>query len=165
MTQRVKDAIDVFLDAINNGTLAKGICTACAVGNLVAHGMGGTITFKDYDFHCNVANWRWGMFFKTIEKRQHICNSDDERDLSSHKDLVDCVEATSFSLEEIMAIEYAFECKTSIYWGDYYKMNKEAIKQDQIKGLEAVIEVMLAFENDTETNVKEVFTDKVIKSY
>lgn len=38
MTQRVQKAIDIFLDAINNGTLAKGSCTRCAVGNLVRAG-------------------------------------------------------------------------------------------------------------------------------
>ena len=39
MTPRIQKAIDIFLDAINQGTLAKGSCAACAVGNLVAHGL------------------------------------------------------------------------------------------------------------------------------
>ena len=46
MTERISKAIDIFLDAVNNGTLAKGTCIACAVGNLVAHGMGGEIKFN-----------------------------------------------------------------------------------------------------------------------
>ena len=46
MTPRIQEAIDVFLDAINNGTLAKGTCTACAVGNLAAHYTNGKIFRK-----------------------------------------------------------------------------------------------------------------------
>jgi len=158
MTQRVKDAIDVFLDAINNGTLAKGSCTACAVGNLVAHGMGGTISTDGRGYvNCDVNNFAWGYYFSTSNGSQKVVNPNFEE-----PDLVECINATSFSLEEIMAIEYAFETNTSIYHTEYFKVNKELIKQDQIKGLEAVIETMLAFENDTETNVKEVFTNKVL---
>lgn len=55
------------------------------------------------------------------------------------------------------------ETNTEIYFGDYYDYEDDEILEDQIKGLEAVIEVMLSFSNDTETDVKKEFTDKVKK--
>jgi hypothetical protein len=157
MTQRVKDAIDVFLDAINNGTLAKGTCTACAVGNLVAHGMGGTISDDNGFFICDVGNYKWGRYFSTDNGFQNVINPNFEE-----SDLLECVNATSFSLEELREIEYAFETNASIRHTNYHRFSKEDVKRDQINGLEAVIKVMLSFEEDTETNVKEVFTDKVL---
>ena len=56
MNNRITKAIDIFLDAINEGTLAKGNCCACAVGNLVAHGMNGKISRLENSFNCNVKN-------------------------------------------------------------------------------------------------------------
>ena len=67
MTERIKKAIDIFLDAINNGTLAKGTCIACAVGNLVADAINYKIDMsltKNFDIS-KIPNAQWGKLFCT----------------------------------------------------------------------------------------------------
>lgn len=151
MTPRIQEAIDVFLDAINKGRLAKGDCSACAVGNLVAHGMGlksEEIT-KTFD-----PNSEWVHIFYTSGKEQTIkpFNFDYEPSLK-------CIRATKFTLKELMAIEYAFETNTEIDSSIYRFTDKETIRKDQINGLAAVVKVMLTFD-DCKESVEEVFIKK-----
>ena len=156
MTNRIKNAIDIFLDAINKGTLAKGHCAACAVGNLVAAGIGGTITIN-YDYgvaSCDKDNYSWHEYFVTCDGTQKI-NKRFE-DLPS---VVKNIKATEFTGKELMQIEYAFETNTDIPLADYQYCSPEAIRADQIKGLNAVVKVMLEFD-DCSDSVAEVFTNK-----
>jgi hypothetical protein len=156
MTERVKKAIDIFLDAINQGNLAKGECTACAVGNLVAHGMGCSNLDEDNKTMLGVGSW--GFAFITDENNnQHVYPT-----VFQNSDIVKCVEATHFTIQELIQIEYAFETSTSIYIDEYIHHSKEEIRVDQIKGLAAVIKVMLGFEEDMTTKVEKVFTEKAM---
>lgn len=50
ISKRVENAINVFLDALNNRTLAKGTCKACAVGNLAAYGMGMEVIVPKHEY-------------------------------------------------------------------------------------------------------------------
>lgn len=160
MTERVKKAIDIFLDALNNGTLAKGTCEACAVGNLVAYGKGGQI-FKhpfDGDLTCTVNNMNWGYLFSTSNGIQNTYPK------QIHESAInEDIAATDFTLEELMQIEYAFETNTKILHYYYIESSPEAIRQDQINGLAAVVKVMLSFdtkETVEDSEVYEVFTSK-----
>ena len=161
MTNRIEKAIDIFLDAVNNGTLAKGSCVACAVGNLVTHGMNGTISktkskFDNYNvFESDVASSNWSNAFVTCEGNQNIYvnNFKDPMVLSN-------VEATDFTIFELAQIEFAFEKNTKIPYNAYHLVTPEEIRADQIKGLEAVINVMMKFD-EVEADVKEVFTNKL----
>jgi hypothetical protein len=164
MTQRIIKAIDIFLDAINEGTLAKGSCTTCAVGNLVANGLGGIITINGMRTSCvtptgsRIYNGRWGNAFATADGDQ-IASSDYFDD----SDVIQNIEATDFTLEELMHIEFAFETNTKIHILSYDRHTPQEIRADQIMGLAAVVKVMLAFEDDalaTDEMVKEIFTDK-----
>ena len=158
MTGRIERAIDVFLDAINKGTLAKGKCSACAVGNLVAHGMG--MEIHPIKLMCfdggifNTKNTHWGDLFSTVGGKQfvHDVNPD------SH-DAMANIESTEFTFEELAKIEFAFESSTQINDVRYKYHTKEEVRADQIKGLEAVIKVMLEFD-DQKINVKEIFTKR-----
>jgi hypothetical protein len=157
MTERVQKAIDIFLDAINDGTLAKGNCVACAVGNLVAYGLGGKITrikddVGDVALGCDVDNVSWSIAFSTglLDQNVHHCFFEDEKVLSN-------IAATDFSLEELMAIEFAFEINTEIRFRFYANYTPEQIRADQIKGLEAVVKVMLSFDSDKEVQDAEVY--------
>jgi hypothetical protein len=154
MTKRIEKAIDIFLDAINNGTLAKGNCTACAVGNLVAHGLGGEITNNGCYFECTVENSHWSGLFITYSGGQLIKT----RNLSND-DVQSNIKATDFTWEELALIEKTFETNTSIDADDYRNYTQKQIRADQIRGLEAVVKVMLQFD-DCKDDVKEVFTNK-----
>ena len=146
MTPRIQKAINVLLDAINNGTLKKGSCRYCAVGNLIREA-----GVRESDVS------KWGMLFSTHNETQVINTISPE----NRKKAIETIKQTDFTQEELMQIEYAFETNTEIHFLYYRHSTKEQIKQDQIKGLEAVVEVMLGFDNIKE-NVKEVFTEKVM---
>lgn len=166
ITPRVSRAIDTFLDAINNGTLVKGTCVACAVGNLVAKGMGATIEVKKYGRHtmvsCDKDVHSWNIFFQTSNGKQSgpACNF-----IKASYDYVKqgelCVNSTEFTKEELAKIEFTFETNTKIRYDDYHLYADKTIKNDQIKGLSAVIEVMKTFD-DCNFSIKERFVDKVL---
>ena len=166
MEQRVKNAISVFIKAIDKRTLAKGTCVACAVGNLVAAGMGEEV-YRDLSLHptdsgyykCKKNNRDWSWYFSTgLNGKQGI-----DIDYEDNEGVISNISSTDFSAEELMKIEYAFETNSEIYFNEYINYSDKEIRDDQTKGLEAVIETMLSFSNDTETDVKEVFTNKVKK--
>ena len=162
MTQRVQKAIDIFLDAINNGTLAKGSCKACAVGNLVRVGY-----IEKYGTEPNgIVHNAWSSIFVTNSRGQtnkisiYLQNSESFCGVFNNPgDPKTSVESTDFTVEELAAIEYAFETNTKISHENYWLYTKEEIRKDQIKGLEAVVKVMLSFENSNES-VEEVFTKR-----
>ena len=167
MTKRIQNAIDIFLDAINEGTLAKGTCTACAVGNLVAHGMGSKVVNKDGLFETEpfVANSIWSDLFMTDSfghqsLGSHKSNGLDEKiKQPEYKSLRDAMEKIDFTVDELRQIEYVFETNTELTYDVYKHRTKEEVRADQIKGLEAVVKLMLTFDEQVD-DVKEVFTTK-----
>jgi hypothetical protein len=168
MTKRIQNAIDIFLDAINEGTLAKGTCTACAVGNLVAHGMGSKVVKGgrfDYTTEPSVDNTNWNDLFMTDSfgyqsLRSHNPNGLDEMiKQPEYKSLRDAMEKIDFTVDELRQIEYVFETNTELTYHVYRNHTKEEVRADQIKGLEAVVKLMLTFDEQVD-DVKEVFTTK-----
>jgi hypothetical protein len=156
MTKRISNAIDVFLKALENGTLVKGDCAFCAIGNLVAAGKGGEYFYdKNEIIKCTVDNTGWGKLFMTEDSGQRYW-----KEYEHHYRVIEDIEATDFNVEELMAIEYAFETNTKIDNIDYRWKTKEEIQADQVKGLEAVVEVMMGFD-DVKESVEEVFTSKL----
>ena len=163
MTKRIQNAIDIFLDAINEGTLAKGACVACAVGNLVAHGMDAKVVKDgrfDYTTEPKVHNNIWGGLFCTVGNSQTVRTDIHEViKNSSFKDLRKAIKKIDFTIDELMQIEFAFETNTKIIHKLYNIHTKEEVRADQIKGLEAVVKLMLTFDEQVD-DVKEVFTTK-----
>lgn len=151
MTDRIKDAIDVFLDALNNGTLMAGTPCGCAVGNLVADKMGIKLTKEDLFRHKNIGNDGWFNYgyYNCAENTANPKIIDNEQS-----------RMTGFTIEELAKIEQTFEDNSSIN-NDYdlKRLPPERIRKDQIHALEAVIKVMLEFDEQKES-VREVFTEK-----
>lgn len=159
MTDRVKKAIDIFLDALNAGTLAKGSCAACAVGNLIANGLGCKLEKwgKSYDWldkNGNPVQLWWQRLFFSDEDGQNI-----KLGYLRHKNVMEQIEATDFSWQELARIEEVFETSSEIDFNDYRDYTTEEIREDQIKGLNAVVKLM--FEMDAiKESVEEQFTNK-----
>lgn len=156
MQKRVERAIDIFLDAIANGTLAKATCTACAVGNLVAHGMGIKVRVpRTQEENCTMleGNEHWMKVLESFRGPKDTCPRFDFK--LGRKN----IKATEFKIHELDKIEKAFEENTDIFYNHYHLHTKEEIREDQIKGLEAVVKVMLSFD-ESKDDVKEVFTKK-----
>ena len=57
-------------------------------------------------------------------------------------------------------LQFAFETNTKIDIQEYKEVTPEEVRADQIKGLEAVVNVMMTFD-DVKADVKEVFTNKL----
>lgn len=140
MTERISKAIDIFLDAIKTGSLAKGTCAACACGNLVMASLGEKIPFdklvKDDRLHTAIANRYmqiWGYGYNN---------------------------ETGFTKKELHKIESSFESNSCIHWSNYSLHTPEEIRADQIRGLEAVVQTMMDFD-DCKEIVQEVFTARV----
>lgn len=157
MTPRIQRAIDVFLDALNDGTLRKGDCTMCAVGNLCRAANIPEIFAGGYWKDTAIAiPGRWSYLFFTdvmgvVQEPLKIGPK-----VIEAKRVLSYLE---FTEEEVREIEHTFETNTNILHIHYDDHTPEFIKQDQIKGLEAVIKVMLGFEKQKD-NVKEVFTKR-----
>ena len=178
MTERVQHAIDIFLDSLNNNTLISGSCIACAVGNLVADAFGVNLTPKrteDQAILVEADNYNpkeldhknitvWSKFFMTDGSGIQTLNFDGSGlSPSAHKAMDTICKKTGFTIKELAVIEHAFEtnCKDEsimCYWPDELK------QAEYIKGLTAVVKVMMEFDNVQE-EVEEVFTKKAKAIY
>jgi hypothetical protein len=160
MTERVQKAIDIFLDSLNSNTLIGGSCTTCAVGNLVAAACGiklykeyGYVTADNSEFMTpygpvNFTAWNH-LFFtgKFGQTRNHLSSYSLEHQLQMQA----LVDTTGFTIDELAEIEYTFETV--------------ARHQGVIHALEAVVKVMMKFDEVDSSVIKEVFTDKAEAIY
>jgi hypothetical protein len=159
MTTRFKNAIDALVYAFFNDTLAKGTCTACAVGNICAHAMGATVvadgTYNAMREGRIVENHHWRyLFFTDGLGVQHFGKATG----NSLYGLA-MIARTGYSLMELARVEKAFETNTKINWMTYYRSSKEAIMQDQYNGLMAVVDVLCEIEGiEDPSEYKELFT-------
>jgi len=145
MTPRFEKAYNALVKAFFEGTLAKGTCVACAVGNIVADAQGGVVDFSDRSAlpHCSSDNGFWQPLFSTDgghqERRTNIIITE-----NTYSKLSRNLEAlTNYSEDEMAQIEYAFETNTSIYFLNYGAISEHVILEDQYRGLCAVVDVML----------------------
>lgn len=180
MTQRVQKAIDIFLDALNEGTLDIGSCASCAVGSLLRASLlekypekylqnREEVQLIALDSKLPVNNIVWARMFCTVSNNvPHYQRTSysliNENAYKIQKKFAgvyaDSMRAQilpimDFSEEELMQIEWAFETANSSEADP-----PNSVKEARIKALAAVVKVMLTFDEDTTTDVKEVFTSK-----
>lgn len=144
MTTRTQKTIDIFLDALNNGELMKGNCNYCAVGNICAS--------VDKE---NRAIWS-DLFFTSSDTGLPVFNTGSLGEQQRARELIS---KTGYTEKELMLIEYRFETNTNIHGLAYAFHSKEEVRQDQLKGLTAVVNLLLEWDESKE-EVKEVFTDR-----
>lgn len=150
MTTRFKNAIDALVHAFFNDTLAKGNCCACAIGNICAASIGAKVIrndrfqsfFETIRDGYPVDNYSWKkLFFTDAAGIQHItCRPGD------HPYALSIVKKTRYSIKQLAKVEAAFESSTKIDFMYYGLHSKEAIMQDQYKGLMAVVDVLCEIE-------------------
>ena len=145
MTQRFEKAYNALVKAFFEGTLAKGDCAACAVGNIVADAMSANVTL-DLDkgeARCEENNGFWKPLFATDAGRQYK-RWYPTRDADFRSALLE--DLTGYSEDEMAQIEYAFETNTRIHIERYQYKQESDILEDQYRGLCAVVDVMLALD-------------------
>lgn len=174
MSPRTQKAIDIFLDALNEGTLTKGDCAACAVGTLCRTGMlekypsdqlkevDGKLMVKGKDillpsYFNNIlllGNQAWRTLFFTADSGQSVnfFGLSDE-DLNKVREFI--LPLTDFTEEELRQIEYTFESTTGLKSQNPQYNSRES----QIASLAAVVNLMLSWDEAPE-KVEEVFTSK-----
>lgn len=156
-------SVAVLVKAFFDGTLAKGLCAACAVGNLVAAGQGGTITRtlpfvrhndRDVTFCCDTKNQYWGSLFTTADGEQQFCS-----DYLRNSEVRANIRATGYATRDLMRIEYAFETHTDICATAYHRHSEEEILDDQYRGLMAVLDVLFDI-HEVEDAARPTATDR-----
>jgi hypothetical protein len=158
MIKRFDNAIDALVKGFMNGTLVKGTCTACAVGNIVAKAVDGKITKTVsvnglpkpntiLDFSCSVSNAQWGTVFLSGGGRDH----QERRPYNYHSEAREQIDATGYTWEELARVELAFESNTKISHTWYSSRNVDACIQDQYNGLMAVVDVLCEIEGIVDT--------------
>jgi hypothetical protein len=143
MTKRFKNAVDALMYAFFNETLAKGTCSACAVGTIVAWGAGEKVgkSLSPVYIRDLISNDLWGMAFSTTDGIQ-------SRDYKMEKEwfVKICIKATGYSADELARIEYVFNTNTEIHYKNYPNHTKQEIMEDQYNGLCAVMDVLCEIE-------------------
>jgi hypothetical protein len=139
--KRFNDAISALVKGYIHGTLAKGACAACAVGNIVAKGIGCDIVSHDgvFDWIGQVPCWPL-VFITESSGNQSILP---ENYFGSIKDQID---STGYTWQELAKVEKAFEQNTKISFENYENVTPEEIDKDQLNGLYAVVDVLCEIE-------------------
>lgn len=146
MSERFTRAIDALVKAYLNNTLTKGICTRCAVGNIVAAGYASVGRFEPCSY--------WGVLFSTNQDGKQrrmnwkIVKSTIDFFGFTESQILDVandnVQVTGYSEEELARVEYAFETNTTYDFNGVF--SKEQRDQDQYNGLMAVVDVLCDIE-------------------
>ncbi len=154
MTPRFEKSYNALYNAFMNDTLAKGTCTACAIGNIVADSMGEKIVKINGSFYTMESVSFWSDIFYTSSGFQIVNGHTNEQ----RERLFDL---TGYTVEELMKIEYVFETTTKIPHIHYYRTSEKNIMEDQFRGLMAVMDVLIELDNIEEgTKYKESFNNK-----
>ena len=163
MTQRFEKAYNALLKAFMDDTLAKGTCTACAVGNIVADAMGAKVYLQQTDsfigFSCSNDNDWWKEMFITGNNGQRIYTIKDNPHVRGYRQKIE--ELTGYTWRELARVEKVFEETTKIVYHEYCSYTPEEIMEDQFNGLMAVMDVLIELDNIEEGNkCKEAFKNK-----
>jgi hypothetical protein len=163
MTQRFEKAYNALYNAFMNNTLAKGTCTACAVGNIVADAMGAKVYKTEWEsfitFHCNYSNHWWGKMFVTYSDGQSITKISEDSEVKKLRKNI--LNLTGYTWRELAKVEKAFEENTEIPFDKYNQYYPEEVMEDQFKGLMAVMDVLIELDEVKEGNsYKETFKHK-----
>lgn len=107
--------VGVLVKAYLNGTLLHGSCYACAVGNIVAHGLG--VKIKNHKWenmpYPSLIDGQvqgWGAVFvsdfdQLLSKKTQLIREEN----LSHPRVIEQISATGYSWQDLAKIEYAFE--------------------------------------------------------
>jgi hypothetical protein len=135
MKNSFNNTVSSLVNAYLNGTLLKGHCAACAVGNICAVATGARIIDAERwngSMSSGGANWSngspyWASVFYTSNSGDQTVKADRFVDAAKSQ-----IEATGYTWQELARVEFAFETAMP---GVY---NEEA----EFAGLMAVVDVL-----------------------
>lgn len=113
MTATFENTVSILVKAYLEGTLLKGHCCACAVGNICASAVGAKIIeverWKGNYSSSGTADWdtgspRWASVFLTVEEDRQVRRPDRYVDEAKRQ-----IDATGYTWQQLAKIEAAFE--------------------------------------------------------
>ncbi len=152
-SKRFENAISALVEAFFNDTLAKGNCSACAVGNICAKAIGEVVVVSALG-NKNIFAWRYVFSSDFGLQREY---SETDFGVGDYKSGLELISKTGYSKEELMKVEHAFEKNSKIEYYMYKSFSKNAIMEDQYKGLMAVVEVLCEIEGLEPAEYKKMF--------
>lgn len=164
MTQRFEKAYNALYKAFMNDTLAKGSCTACAVGNIVADAMGERVykLSSGFEYGCDVCNSWWSKMFFTTHCGQTITTVKEDSRVIVYRRRIK--ELTGYTWREMAEVERVFEQNTKIIHSRYCDYSEKEIMEDQFNGLMAVMDVLIELDDVAEgQKYKNEFKNKFVK--
>jgi hypothetical protein len=144
-SKRFNNAITALVRAFFNGTLAKGSCSACAVGNMIAFGMGKQIDLDKYNYWKDGTRVTWDNIFCTSGANQYFFSDSYIGEAKAQ------VDSTGYNPYELARVEKAFEGNSKIKIYEYPEHTQSEIMQDQFNGLMAVVGVLMEIEGIDKT--------------
>jgi len=152
-SERFDRAVKALVKGYLNGTLKKGRCSMCAVGNIV---------YESGEFEkpitVDLSHTYWSDVFSTQFGHQlfDLDNYDGQA-----KKLID---STGYSVEELARVEKAFETNTKILSVFYEDYSPQRIDEDQLNGLYAVVDVLCEIEGIEEEadSYKQLFKKEAV---
>jgi hypothetical protein len=162
---RFNNAVAALVKGFFNETLAKGTCTACAVGNIVAHSNNIKIVEDEFMFDVEqdeigiTSSWSnifCSEFNFTLGEIKQNVYPENYQGISKIS-----VDSTGYTWQELALIEIAFEKATKIIWTGYCFKNKKEVLEDQYNGLMAVIDVLCEIEGVPSKEYKNMFSYKI----
>jgi len=169
MTPRFEKAYNALYNAFMNDTLAKGTCTACAVGNIVADAIGAKV-YSQQDvsnstirFFCSDDNHWWREMFFTGNCGQRITKITENKEVKQYRKNI--LNLTGYTWRELARVEKVFEKTTKILYHQYCYFKPEEIMQDQFNGLMAVMDVLIELDDVKEgEKYKNNFRNKFVST-
>lgn len=149
---RFNNAVTALVKGFFEGTLAKGTCSACAVGNIVAH----SISVKPY---IQSSRLELAEYYKYENTHWVLliggCGFGGLSQIKARANIL----ATGYNVEQLTDIEDAFEWATKYQFYKYSELPQSEIMQDQFNGLMAVVDVLMEIEgmNKAETDYRKYF--------
>lgn len=158
MTKRFEKAYNALCQAFFNGTLAKGTCVACAIGNIVADAVGVKFDKLPISWADNLS-LQFTEGFPSWWVVRDVCGYRPKESLNTEEKMIDgqVTVATGYTNEERCIIETVFEKTCRIPYDIYHLHNEQDILEDQYRGLCAVFDVLCKLDNvevDYETKLK-----------
>lgn len=149
-SQRFETAIHRLVKAFFDGTLSKGICSACAVGTM-----------------CNEYH-EWSVLFLTDNNSNQLRTGLNRLRVGNFPPGIEIekelILRSGYDADDLARIERTFEGSTKISYYYYDDFPRQAIMQDQFNGLMAVVDVLCEIEGIDAEPVKEYFSfDEALK--
>lgn len=136
--------VNVLVQGYLNGTLEHGVCTACAVGNIIADSVGAKINKGEYNWKMNGNEIVpvWGQVFQCIAPARQRINADEYKGWVKKQ-----IDSTGYTWKELADIEYAFElhnCGIDAELDPDFQDEEELelIDKAMFNGLMAVVDVL-----------------------